>query len=114
VKRLAALLLALALPAQGADAPLKADVGVSTKAADKGPIEFKLSFEPGDGVRVPKHIGVRAKLAEGKPLQMMLWGGAGAVVGTLAGPFGAAVGGAAGVVAGLLFSIFVQPPPAKR
>lgn len=54
-------------------------------------------------------VGVGVGLAEGKPLQVMVWGGAGAIVGSMAGPLGTVVGAAAGSVTGLLFSLFAVP-----
>ena len=53
--------------------------------------------------------GAGLRLAEGKPLQVMVWGGAGAIVGSMAGPAGTVVGAAAGSVFGLLVSLFVVP-----
>lgn len=46
---------------------------------------------------------------EGKPLEFLVWGGGGAILGSLAGPAGAALGGTVGAAAGLLFSTFVEP-----
>lgn len=54
-------------------------------------------------------LGTSVGLAEGKPLEVMVWGGAGAIVGSTVGPLGTVVGAAAGSVFGLLFSMFVVP-----
>ncbi|TPW19983.1 MAG: hypothetical protein FD126_2141 [Elusimicrobia bacterium] len=57
--------------------------------------------------KAPVRVG--AGISEGKPLQVMVWGGAGAIVGSIAGPAGTVVGAAAGSAFGLLFSMFVVP-----
>lgn len=72
-----------------------------------------IGFIKGEGSHGRGSVGVSVGMKEGKPLQMSLWGSGGAVVGSIAGPLGAAVGGGAGLLAGYLFSRFVQPPAAE-
>ena len=57
--------------------------------------------------KTPMRVG--AGISEGKPLQVMVWGGAGAIVGSMAGPLGTVVGAATGSVFGLIVSIFIIP-----
>lgn len=71
--------------------------------------EFKVDAQPGPGGKDGASIGVSGGLAEGKPLEVMMWGGSGAVAGALAGPFGAAVGGVVGAACGLVYSVFIVP-----
>ena len=54
-------------------------------------------------------IGVGGGIGEGPALEVMVWGGTGAIIGSAAGPIGAAVGGAFGAVVGLIYSFFVVP-----
>ena len=54
-------------------------------------------------------VGASGGIGEGKPLEVMVWGGAGAIVGSTVGPLGTVVGAAAGSAFGLLFSMFVVP-----
>lgn len=86
------LSLVLAGPCLGAGV-LTSDVSISSMSA-KG----KRS-EAGQG----------GGISEGKPLEMTIWGGSGAVIGSLAGPAGTIIGAAAGAFVGLLISIFVVP-----
>lgn len=88
--------------------PLSAagDLSVSSATAREN-VSLKLGLQ-----RTPRGaagVGVGVGLEEGKPLQMLLWSGAGAVAGSFAGPPGAIIGAAAGAVTGLLISIFVVP-----
>lgn len=104
-RRLAAALLAAALPASAASPPsLSADLAISstTSPARSAPL-FQLRFEKGPATGGRAVAGVSLALDEGKPLQAGLWGGAGAIIGSLAGPLGAGVGGATGVLLGLVF-----------
>jgi hypothetical protein len=48
-------------------------------------------------------------LAEGKRLEMMVWGGGGAIIGSVAGPVGAIIGGAVGAIAGLVVAVVIVP-----
>ena len=48
-------------------------------------------------------------MAEGKPLETMLWSGGGAIIGSVAGPPGAIIGAGIGAIAGLLVAVFVVP-----
>lgn len=78
----------------------------------KNDFEFHLGYESGHGApgaRREGSVGVGGGLSEGKPLEAVLWSGAGAVVGSLAGPVGAIVGAAIGAVGGMLIAIFVVP-----
>lgn len=95
------LCLLLAAPASAAG-----DLSVSS-----APVRENLNLKWGlqKTPRGAAGVGVGVGLKEGKPLQMMLWSGAGAVVGSFAGPPGAVIGAAAGAVAGLLVSIFIVP-----
>lgn len=68
----------------------------------------KVGLLPG-GPQRRAAVGAGVGLSEGKPLQVMVWSGAGAIVGSTVGPLGTVVGAAAGSVFGLLFSIFAAP-----
>jgi hypothetical protein len=59
--------------------------------------------------------GAGGLLGEGKPLEVLVWGSGGAVIGSLAGPLGTVIGAGAGALCGLVYSIFVVPHngPAK-
>lgn len=57
-------------------------------------------------------IGIGRALGEGPVLQVGLWSGGGAVIGSIAGPPGAVLGAAAGAVAGLVVNWFT-PKEAK-
>jgi hypothetical protein len=48
------------------------------------------------GVRAGSGVGIR----EGMPLEMLLWGGGGAIVGSIGGPVGAVIGGSIGSLIG--------------
>ncbi|MBI5596567.1 MAG: hypothetical protein HY928_10805 [Elusimicrobia bacterium] len=101
------VLLALLLAA-----PARAAVTVTASSSpihvDAPPL-MRLGAQPAATPTGRASVGVGMGLSEGKPLEMLLWGGSGAVVGSMAGPLGAAVGGAAGAVVGLLYSVFVVP-----
>jgi len=45
-------------------------------------------------------------MSDGKTLETLMWGSAGAIVGGFTGPLGAAVGGATGAVAGFIYGAF--------
>lgn len=103
--RCVSLALLLAVPSRAAvtvtssSSPLHVDV----------PPLMRLGVQPAATPTGRASLGASVGLAEGKPLEMLIWGGSGAVVGSMAGPVGAAVGGAAGAVVGLLYSVFVVP-----
>lgn len=103
------LLVALA-PAGAAAAP---DLALSSAPVAGRPAPFAYSFgaarHPGPRDRVS--VGVSGGLSEGPVLEVGYWGGAGAVVGSVAGPLGAVVGGAAGAVVGLLVSALSRGRP---
>lgn len=82
-------------------------VSSGTVAVERKP-PVKVGLLPG-GPQKRAAVGAGVGLSEGKPLQVMVWGGAGAVVGSTVGPLGTVVGAAAGSVFGLLFSVFVVP-----
>jgi len=84
-------------------APGKDPLGLG-KTAKPQPLEF--GFQKSDG-RTSAGVGIG--LAEGKPLEVMVWGGGGALAGAVAGPLGAIVGAGAGTLLGLLYSVFVVP-----
>lgn len=119
VRRVLACLLAAALAAPCAAADptgLKADVAVSTAAP---PISWHLGYEPAavpaeDGSGEGGSVGVGAGISEGKPLEMLLWGGAGAMAGAVTGPVGAGIGAAAGALIGLAVSLFASPNPKRQ
>ncbi|MBI3550614.1 MAG: hypothetical protein HY078_16370 [Elusimicrobia bacterium] len=77
-------------------------VHVSTKTAD--------AEERG---RKPAPGGLLT-LDEGPMLQTLLWGGGGAIAGSLAGPPGAIVGGAVGAVVGFAVGWVYKPKPDKE
>lgn len=86
------------------------DVLVSSGAAQGGkPLPFRLVFKEGAAPKGAATIGIGVGMKEGKPLEMLLWSGAGAVTGSIAGPMGTIVGAAAGAALGLLISVFVVP-----
>ena len=90
-------LLAAALASPCAALPeLTADIAVSSQPASSS--QSPSSATGGIGIS-----------SEGKPLEMTVWGGSGAIVGSLAGPIGTIVGAAVGALGGLLISIFVVP-----
>lgn len=105
--RPAALLLSVLLAA-----PAAAEPALTSSSApihlDAPPL-MRLGHQPAVTPSGKASIGVGVGLSEGKPLEMLLWGGSGAIVGSMAGPLGAAVGGAAGAAIGLLYSVFVVP-----
>lgn len=104
------VLLACAGPAAAAG-DLTGGVVVSSAAAvgKPAPIEWKLGYRSPEGSRERGSVGVGAGLPEGKRLECALWGGAGAVAGSIAGPLGAAVGGGLGLLAGLVVAHFFAP-----
>jgi hypothetical protein len=104
-----AVLFASPFCAAASPPSLTADLSVSSSTAKPQPLVFDLGYHhaPAPGQR--GSVGASGGLAEGKPLEVAYWGGAGAIAGALAGPFGAVVGAAAGSVVGLLVSIFHHP-----
>lgn len=110
-RRFAAAVLAAALaPPCAATPPLTAGVAVSSApAASPGTVILRVMAQPGSVPYRRPSIGLGGVLMEGKPLEVMLWGGYGAVAGSLAGPLGTAVGAGTGALCGLLYSIFVVP-----
>lgn len=82
-------------------------VSSATVAVERKP-PVRVGLLPG-GPQKRAAVGAGVGLSEGKPLQVMVWGGAGAIVGSTVGPLGTVVGAAAGSVFGLLFSVFVVP-----
>lgn len=110
------VILAAALSEPCAAAPIiSADVVISSATATPrgaAPL-FQPRFDKADAPGGRAFVGIGLRLDEGKPLQAGLWGGTGAVIGSLAGPLGAAVGGGAGVLLGLLFGKS-RPKTARR
>lgn len=109
--KLSVLLLALAAHAAAAGPSVTADIEVSTPAAVPG--RMILRVEPreapaGQG-RARRSIGFGRVFEEGVPLNVGVWGGAGAVIGSLAGPPGAVIGAGAGALAGVLYAVFAAP-----
>lgn len=110
-----ATLLSLGLAAPSVAAPLKPEVVVSSPAVKSKNEEFSFradflrSQSRGAGPASIPTVGIGAGIAEGKPLEMALWGAGGAVAGSLAGPGGAIIGAATGVTLGLLYSVFIVP-----
>lgn len=102
----AALLAALLAAPSGAAVSVTASS--SPIHVDAAPL-MRLGLQPAATPTGRASVGAGVGLSEGKPLEMLLWGGSGAIVGSMAGPVGAAVGGAAGAVVGLLYSVFVVP-----
>lgn len=104
-----AVLLAAALASPCAAAPAAtADLSLSTasfRTPRKKPSFFWSAAGSGNIPLQRPSIGVGAGMKEGAPLEVMLWGGSGAVAGTVLGPGGTLVG--AGL--GLLYSVFVVP-----
>lgn len=109
------LLLALALlapsAAPAAEPSMTAGVSVSTPSSGAG--RTILRVEPleaprGTG-RARRSIGFGRVFEDGVPLNVGVWGGGGAVIGSLAGPPGAIIGAGAGALAGALYAIFVVP-----
>jgi hypothetical protein len=94
MRKLAAASLIAAALARPCSADLIADVAVSTASASP---------------RRRSSAGTGAGLKEGKPLEVMLWGGGGAIAGSLAGPLGTIVGAGTGALCGLLYSVFIVP-----
>lgn len=82
-------------------------VSSRTVAVERTP-PVRVGILPG-GPQKRAAVGAGVGLPEGKPLQVMVWGGTGAIVGSTVGPLGTVVGAAAGSVFGLLFSVFVVP-----
>ena len=96
---LLAVLLAGAAPAQ--------DLSVSSQTLPAKPAAAVYRVGMVESTAVfpgrPRHgfLGLGRLFEEGKPLQMTVWSGGGAVCGSLAGPVGAAIGAAAGALVGL-------------
>ncbi|UPT73555.1 MAG: hypothetical protein M0D55_17095 [Elusimicrobiota bacterium] len=85
------------------------DISVSTSpvAAPSEPIQWRLGYDkPKDSTVARRSIGLGRVLGEGPVLQVGVWSGGGAVIGSVAGPPGAVLGAAAGAVAGLIVSWF--------
>ncbi len=111
-RKLAAVVLAAAMPLPGFAAPaLIADVAVSSAAAASkpAPLDIHFGIRVADGPHKRVSIGVMAGMKEGKPLEVMVWGGGGAIAGSLAGPLGTIIGAGTGALCGLLYSIFIVP-----
>lgn len=111
----AAALLSSVCPPMAAAVPALTGVTVSSDAAkiDHGSaVEFRFGAPPGGPGRAQAGVGVGIK--EGKPLEVLVWGGGGAILGGMAGPAGAVIGGAAGAAAGLLYSVLVEPHTRPR
>jgi hypothetical protein len=111
-RRLAAVVLAAAMPLPCFAAPaLIADVAVSSEAVPSAlaPIAIHFGTRLAAGPHERASIGVMAGIKEGKPLEVMMWGGGGAIAGSFAGPLGTIVGAGTGALCGLLYSIFVVP-----
>jgi hypothetical protein len=106
---LSAALAATPASAAGAAPNLTARVEVSSAAVKPPPIDFNFGYRKAEGAHERGSVGVGAGMKEGKPLEILYWGGAGAVAGSLAGPLGTVVGAAAGAVTGLLVSLFAAP-----
>lgn len=105
----AALAVVMALPASAEVVASRPTVTVSSRPVSaEGRPPVVVGAVPG-GPQGRAGVGVGVGLSEGKPLQVMVWGGAGAIVGSMAGPAGTVVGAAAGSAFGLLFSMFVVP-----
>ncbi|MBI4387296.1 MAG: hypothetical protein HY551_07925 [Elusimicrobia bacterium] len=105
------LLAAFARPCAGIP-NFSPDIYVSSGAVpakNPEPITWRPVFNKKTGAHEHDSVGVGGGLSEGPPLQMMLWGSGGAVIGSVAGPIGAIIGSAVGVIGGLLISIFSDP-----
>ncbi len=72
--------------------------------ARKKPPPFVFGFDKTTGSPT---VGVG--LADGKTLEMSLWGGGGAMIGSVAGPVGIVVGGLLGAAVGLFVAVVVVP-----
>jgi hypothetical protein len=104
-----AALLAAALASPCAAAPELA-VAVSSAAASRpGTVILRVDPQTGTGRYRRPSLGLGRLFDEGKPLEVMMWGGSGAVAGSLAGPAGTIIGAGAGALCGLVYSIFVVP-----
>lgn len=53
-------------------------------------------------------VGLGVAMQEGPVLETMLWGGGGAIVGSVAGPPGTLIGAAVGSVAGLIVGLIMK------
>ena len=103
-------LLAAALLAPQPAAALPAMTGdVTASSTAVKTTDFKFRVEDDRTKHGRAEVGVSLMMDEGRPLEFLVWGGGGAILGSLAGPAGAALGAAAGAAAGLLFSTFVEP-----
>jgi hypothetical protein len=94
-----------------AEAPLTADISVSSRPArgKPEPIRFDFGYHKAPSESQRASIGTSGGMKEGKKLEMLMWGSGGAVVGSLAGPPGALIGGAVGALCGLVYSVAVVP-----
>lgn len=107
--RLSAALLLLGAPA-AAEPSLVADPpSISTGAPDKVILRVEPREAPAGAGRARRSVGLGTLFEDKAPLNIGVWGGGGAVIGSLAGPPGAMIGAGAGALAGLLYSIFVVP-----
>ncbi len=109
------LLLALALlspsAAAAAEPSVTAEVQVSTPSSGAGRTILRVEplEAPRGAGRARRSIGFGRVFEEGVPLNVGVWGGGGAVIGSLAGPPGALIGAGAGALAGILYSVFAVP-----
>jgi hypothetical protein len=93
---------ALGLPA--------APPGKSDLDFGNGPRKKPKTFEFGSTTSGGRtSVGASAGIGEGKPLEIAVWGGGGAVIGAFAGPVGAVIGGLAGAAVGWVMAVFVVP-----
>ena len=78
-------------------------------APKKAPVaDYLIGTSQAPGAR-RRSFGVSRLFEEGPPLQVSVWSGGGAVVGSVLGPGGAAIGAAVGALAGLTVAVFVNP-----
>ncbi len=106
-----AVVLAAALAAPGGAADLAlSSATIKNKSA---PLEYRFRYDKPHSSVSRGSIGFGRVLAEGPVLQVGIWGGGGAVIGSVAGPLGTVIGAAAGTVAGLIVNAFT-PAEAKR
>jgi len=100
----------LASPAAAAEPSLIAEPpSVSTGAPAKVILRVEPREAPAGAGRARRSVGLGTLFEDKAPLNIGVWGGGGAVIGSLAGPPGALLGAGAGAFAGLLYSIFVVP-----
>lgn len=92
----------LAAPSAATDLTLSS----ATIRSRPAPLEYRLGYDKPHSTVSRGSIGFGRVLGEGPVLEVGIWGGGGAVIGSLAGPLGTVVGAAAGTVAGLIVSAF--------